>query len=119
MSPYLKVDTEGLARQAATAESLASQAGALQARLANTLHELGPCWGDDAFGQEWIEQTGEQSSQLLEAFRSLPGAFGDIADGMGGTARSFGDAEQQALDQAANLHIDPASFNGGGGVRKG
>ena len=103
------VNTDGLHEQMPYMQELAEQFHGIGSNLRAVLDDLGECWGDDATGQQFLEQYTQPKEQILEGIGDTGDVLDSTADGIKTMAVQFERLEEEniaAVKQLAPSDID-------------
>ncbi|MER8184555.1 hypothetical protein [Kitasatospora sp. NPDC094015] len=101
------VDPEGLREPLDRVREIASDFHGIGAGLTARLAAIGPCWGDDESGRQFVEVYRGPRDQLLHGFSSMAEVVKQTADGIDTMAKNFRKLEDHNIAHAQTL-------NGGG-----
>jgi hypothetical protein len=100
---YFSVDPERLHEQMPYVLELAGAFQALGTGLRNRLGEIGPVWGDDTPGQQFLEQY-QQHAQILQAIDGSYEATNSGAQGIDTMARNYRIQDDQVIGAVSSLN---------------
>jgi hypothetical protein len=118
---YLAVDTGALAKAVPPTRQLAEHVLNVKSSALGRLNELGEPWGDDVFGQQFLEQYLGPASNLLDGFESVFEALSSMADGVDTMHKGLTRTEQQNAEvaEALRMHVRSESGTEGGSSHGG
>jgi hypothetical protein len=94
-----QVDPAVLARHAGEFPGYADRAGAIHRQLADTLAELGDCWGDDPAGRSFAAGHVQAAGTTLTGLGALPARLADVGDRFTATANGYTRADDDSADR--------------------
>jgi uncharacterized protein YukE len=89
MTGAFRADPGQLADQAGQFAELADRAAAIHRELADTLAEVGPCWGTDTVGQGFAEVHAGPADATLGQLGALPARLGSVGTRFADTAAAY------------------------------
>ncbi|ALV31357.1 WXG100 family type VII secretion target [Streptomyces sp. CdTB01] len=92
------VDTERLDRAAPQVQELAARIRSVATKLNGRLEALGPCWGDDESGRQFLEQYAEPKRQLSAGITGAGTVLDSTVDGIRTMAKGFRRTEEQNVE---------------------
>ena len=104
------VNTEGLNAQLPYMQELAEQLRSVGTSLEATLAELGPCWGSDAAGQQFLGQYDNPRQEWLDGVSGASDVVDSTAQGVQTMAVQFDRLEEQNV--AAVRQLQPSDSSG-------
>lgn len=103
------VDTARLDRSAPQMQELAGRIRSIATKLDARLESLGPCWGDDESGRQFLEQYAEPKRQLSDGITGVSDVLHSTVDGIRTMAKGFARTEEQNIEAVRAL--TPATDN--------
>jgi uncharacterized protein YukE len=122
MAGYVEVNTDGMTRSlgemSQAGDHITNALRDLQAKLAG----YGACWGDDAAGQQFLDQYAPPRNQLIAGVDALGGVVHSVADGIQAMSKGYAEIDQNAKQMStqiagntdAQITAVPATNSGGG-----
>jgi len=92
------VDTDGIARYEPFVREVGAHLRAVHEALQARLADLGPCWGDDATGHQFLAQYQPGARAIREAVVGASQLFDSTSDGIGTMAVQFDRLETENID---------------------
>jgi uncharacterized protein YukE len=97
------VNTTGLGEQIPYMQDLGEQLRSVGTNLRATLAELGPCWGGDATGNQFLDQYQGPRDQLFEGIDGAGEVVDSTSDGIRTMSVQFDRLEDQNTTAAQQL----------------